>query len=265
MADSKVKVVLGQFNIVWENKIANQLKCAKIVEQAARKKADLVIFPEMTLTGFSMAAEKTAEKNNGPTISFFSDLAKKNKIHIIFGVVTVVKDSKLKQNQAVIVDKNGKILVRYTKIHPFSFSHEDKKFVAGKKIEIFTINNVKIALAICYDLRFPGLFEVFAKKGVEAVVVIANWPAKRIVQWNTLLSARALDISGYVLGVNRVGMGGGEKYNGNSAIYDPEGRCLKSFVGEVSGCAEINKVLVIKRRKSFTSLKDKKYSLYKKL
>jgi predicted amidohydrolase len=265
MATNKLKIVLAQMDIVGENKSVNQLKCAQIAVQAVKNDAELLIFPEMTLVGFSADVRKIAEETNGPTVKFFSDLAKKNKINIIFGVVTTHKNNKLPQNEAVAVDKNGKILAGYAKIHPFSFSKEDKKNAAGEKIAIFKINNLKIALAVCYDLRFPGLFEVFAKKGVEMVVVIANWPTRRIAEWDTLLAARALDISGYLVGVNRVGKDGSENYNGHSAVYDPEGNCLQKFVGEINGQSEVLKDLVTKRRECFTSLKDKKYSLYKKL
>ena len=85
------------------------------------------------------------------------------------------------------------------------------------------VRGVRISLFICYDLRFPELFRAVAPD-VDAMFVIANWPAGRRPHWDALLPARAIENQCYVVGVNRVGQdGSGHLYSGDSAMIDPRG------------------------------------------
>ena len=83
---------------------------------------------------------------------------------------------------------------------------------------------MKIGLSICYDLRFPELFRLYAKKKVDLIINIANWPDTRIDHWRTLLKARAIENQCYVAGVNRVGNDTKLHYNGFTSLFDPMGK-----------------------------------------
>ena len=82
-----------------------------------------------------------------------------------------------------------------------------------------------LGMAVCYDLRFP---EMFQKMPLETNVIflIANWPESRIRQWYSLLTARAIEMSSYVVGVNRTGEGDGIQYTKSSAAYAPDGSMI---------------------------------------
>jgi len=94
------------------------------------------------------------------------------------------------------------------------------------------IDNAKVGLSICYDLRFPELYRLYAKQRVDLIVNIANWPVPRIDHWRTLLKARAIENQSFVIGVNRIGNDPLLQYNGFSSVYDPMGYELLSVKEE---------------------------------
>ena len=78
---------------------------------------------------------------------------------------------------------------------------------------------------VCYDLRFPEIFQAVSGR-TDLILVIANWPKERIVHWETLLRARAIENQCYVAGVNRIGKGNGLEYRESSMAFDPFGERL---------------------------------------
>lgn len=255
-----VKVALGQIDISWEAKEKNKKTCEKVVRLAVARGADLVIFPEMTLTGCSKFGEPI---KNSDTVSFFRRLALMHKINILFGVALTAGSSRKSGNRALVADKTGRIISTYQKIHPFSFSGENRYCEPGNKLSFFKINGLKFSLVICYDLRFPGMFEAISKKSTDAIVVIANWPQARIHHWKMLLAARALDTQSYMIGVNRVGKEGEDIYNGQSAVFDPTGQLLNKLSSSPSiFMVTLQKKVIDNYRKSFSSLRDKRPSIY---
>jgi predicted amidohydrolase len=85
------------------------------------------------------------------------------------------------------------------------------------------VNKTKIGLSICYDLRFPELYRLYAKEKVDVMINIANWPVTRIEHWKTLLKARAIENQFYMIGVNRTGDDPQYNYCGATAVFDPLG------------------------------------------
>ncbi|MFA6551133.1 MAG: nitrilase-related carbon-nitrogen hydrolase [Patescibacteria group bacterium] len=264
MIRGKIKIALGQIKIIWEDKDKNRANCETMVKRAAQANSDLIIFPELTLTGFTMNVNQIAEDaGDSPTILFFEELAKKYKINIIFGVALKLKDGKKGRNMAIMVDTFGRARTQYQKIHPFSFAQEEKYYQPGDKLALFSIKGFKCALVICYDLRFPGLFEALAKHRPEAVIIIANWPKARIRHWQTLLAARSFDMQCNVIGVNRVGKGANLEYNGYSSAYSVTGEKIVEYKNkETLGFVELDKKTVSHQRRAFTSLRDKRHYLY---
>jgi predicted amidohydrolase len=91
---------------------------------------------------------------------------------------------------------------------------------------VFEVEGVRIALFICFDLRFPELFRAVAPS-IDCIIVIASWPSARQSHWDTLLRARSIESQAYVIGVNRVGRAGDGDYAGGSAAYGPWGEALQ--------------------------------------
>jgi predicted amidohydrolase len=216
-----MKIGLLQYSPVWEDKKANKEKITSLLKEE-NSDVDLLIFPEMTLTGFTMKSDEFAESLLGESFKFFSELAISKKTHIFTGVI--VKGKRKSFNTLIHIKPDGKLLKLYRKIHPFSYSNEDQFFDPGRKPARTKVKSWQVGLSICYDLRFPELYRKYGKKKAHLIVIIANWPDTRIEHWRTLLKSRAIENQCYVVGVNRVGDAQGLHYNGFTSIFDPMGK-----------------------------------------
>ncbi len=249
-----MKIGLVQYNPVWESKEKNKKKITELIK-GDMEEASLLIFPEMTLTGFTMQPSKFGESLIEDSFEFFSNIARENKFFIAAGLIE--KESKHYFNSLIILNPEGKVISNYRKVHPFSYSTEDKNYKRGEKTIISEINGYKVGLSICYDLRFPELYRFYAKERVDLIIVIANWPDTRIEHWNTLLKARAIENQCYVAGVNRVGNDPKLHYTGCSSVYDPMGKKIISLKNEEKiSFAEIKKEKVEETRKKLPFLED---------
>ncbi len=223
MSDKKLKIGLVQYSPVWNNKRKTADKLHLLIEKHVSDE-DLLIFPEMSLTGFSMDSKKNAEEIDGFSFDFFINLASKLKKHLIAGIVT--ENNNRIFNSAVHFNPQGIITAQYHKIHLFSLAEEDKHFQAGFEPIISKINDWKIGFSICYDLRFPELYRKYAKQTTDLIINIASWPEKRINHWESLLKARAIENQCYVAAVNRIGSDPYHNYPGASSIFDPSGNLI---------------------------------------
>lgn len=214
-----MRISLCQLQIEYERKEVNLNRVEKIIQEAVAQKSELLLFPEMSFTGFSMNTKLTGEEN-GITLRFMIQLAQRYQIAIGFGWV---KNRENSENHYTVVDCDGKILGDYIKIHPFSYSGENQFFVAGGQMVAFTYKGIRFGLTICYDLRFPELYQRLSDKA-EILIVAANWPKERISHWNILLQARAIENQVYMVGLNCTGIQGDLTYNGHSQVIYPDGR-----------------------------------------
>lgn len=238
-------IALVSLNQIWENKAANLALCKKYIQDALQNDVSVIIFPEMTLTGFSMNTQLIAEDTKDSfTIKNFQELARHYKIAIVFGVV--IKENEKCSNRLYFIDDKGEILEHYTKIHPFSFANEDKSYVAGNEIKSVMYQGMRFGLTICYDLRFANLYTVLTKSGSDCIINIANWPAKRVEHWRTLLKARAIETQQFVIGVNRTGS------DGNGLSYEQSSLCFNANGEELPSKYEKNDMKIVLCEKSFT-------------
>jgi omega-amidase len=250
---NKLKIGLVQYAPVWENKAESIEKIKSLVTNISE--IDLLIFPELTLTGFTMKADKFTEDLMGASYLFFSSLAKEKNCAIMYGVIE--KGKRKNFNALVHLNNQGKIISTYRKIHPFSYSKENIFYGKGKAVVITNVKGFKTGLSICYDLRFPELYRMYAKERVHMIVDIANWPVTRIEHWRTLLKARAIENQCYVIGVNRVGDDPKSHYNGFSSVFDPMGKEIVAVENEEKLIeVEIDKSCVNEIRKNLPFLND---------
>lgn len=248
-----MKIALVQYSPVWENKSASMEKLKSLLAQTDA--IDLLVFPEMTLTGFTMKSNNFAEELEGESYIFFSSLAKEKKCSVLFGMIE--KGKKKNFNTLVHLNNQGKIISTYRKIHPFSYSTEDVFYGKGKNTVVTKVKGIKIGLSICYDLRFPELYRFYAKDKVHLIVDIANWPDTRVEHWRTLLKARAIENQCYVAGVNRVGNDPKLHYNGFSSVFDPMGKEIVAVENDEKVIiAEMDKTYVNEVRKKLPFLDD---------
>ena len=261
-----MKLALAQLDITFENKGKNKETTIKFIEYAVTENVDIIFFPEMTLTGFSMNTSLIGENNN-ETLEFFKEMSSKYNIFIGFGYVEGTIHAKNKysvvspgpETQGV---PQGVELVNYSKIHLFSFGHEPNFYESGNEIKPFNSFGFTITPLICYDLRFPEIFQI-ASKNSTLITISANWPIERREHWITLLRARAIENQCYIAGINRVGDGNGLNYSGDSMIVDPLGNIIKSlYMEEGLVIADICEDEVLKIREKFRLKNDRRETLY---
>lgn len=272
-----LRVGVTELNIGFENREEAKKCCLEVMEEASANGVELLVFPEMTLTGFTMRpwlyAESWDADNIPDSVSFFMENSRKYKMKMAFGYIRAVMadsdkmDDETKEpvyeNRLVLVD-GEKVVLDYAKIHPFSYSGEDKVYRAGEKIVQAQVKDIRIGGYICYDLRFPEIFSAMRDQ-YEAIMVIANWPETRAEQWKTLLKARAIENQAYVIAVNRVGDGDGLHYIPGSHVYDWLGRDVSIRVSEKLRVADIDPGAVRHARTEFPQTNDRKNTFYKML
>ncbi len=249
-----LRLLLVQPDIVWEDRDSNRQLYSRMIEGKA-KEGSLIIFPEMCEVGFSMNAAACADVD-GSGRTFFSEMARRTRSHIIAGLVT--SDSSPPANTAVVFDPSGAVIARYDKRRPFTPADEHKNYSAGHKAVVVEICGVKVGLSICYDLRFPELYRDQIDLGAELLVVIANWPSPRVGQKIVLLRARAIENQAFVVLVNRSGTDPTLTYPGRSMVIDPKGEIL--FDAGESQCvldAEIDVSIAREWREAFPALRDR--------
>jgi predicted amidohydrolase len=257
--DFKVIIGIAQMDIIWEDSNKNMKKIQDFIKKASKNKVDLILFPEMALTGFTMDLNKLLllEKE---IINWIKKVARNNNINI--GLGFAIKVDEKGKNKYIMVSKDGQILAMYTKMHPFSYSGEEKKYHSGDGICVCKINEFQITPFICYDLRFPEIFQM-ASKEAQIITVAANWPKEREEHWITLLKARAIENQCYIIGINRVGLDDVLEYNGASIFVSPSGEILNEVNSEeilIMEDLEIKKIKQVKDK--FDIKKDRREELY---
>lgn len=251
-----MKIQTIQYSPDWENFNSNISRLYKLLIQN-KSEADLIIFPEMTLTGFTMNSTENVISESDESFLFFENLAIESNSNVFAGMIE--KENNEIFNTLVHFNSNGKVEARYKKIHPFSLSGEDKNYSAGNETVITKIGKYKIGLSVCYDLRFPQLYRNYAKERVDLIVDIANWPVKRISHWRSLIIARAIENQCFFVGVNRTGNDPVHTYPGNSMIVSPMGEVIYEAGPEESAVVtEINIDEAAEIKKNLPFLDDMK-------
>lgn len=255
-----MKVGLTQMDIVWEDKEKNMEKAGKLMEQAAKQGVELLVFPEMTLTGFTMNTDLAGEEMLfSPTLRFFKEASRKYHMAIAFGYV---EDFGEEYYNKLMIVSEGRILYDYDKIHPFNYGEEGRHYIGGHEVKTAILKGMEISGFVCYDLRFPEIFQAVSGHA-DMILVIANWPKDRLLHWETLLRARAIENQCYIVGVNRVGRGNGLEYAESSMAFDPLGeRLTKAHSKSELMIIDVEPEKVKEVREKFPFKEDRQIELY---
>lgn len=245
-----------QLDIIWENKLENFRRVDLLLSKRRIFPGSLVVLPEMFATGFSMNASDVAEPKNGLTTRFLRLLARKHRAYVLGGLVRRGAGHRI-FNEAVCLAPSGKCIAHYAKLHLFSPGGESDHYSAGDHVTMFRWAGLKVAVFICYDLRFPEVFRLAALRGAQVMVVIANWPHKRHAHWLALLRARAIENQVYIIGVNRCGRDPKLGYDGGSLLIDPRGNTIASAGRhEFVLSAKLDPAVLARWREEFPAIKD---------
>lgn len=224
MTPPRLTVALGEYDTGWHSAEASIAAATRVATHAAAFGARLVVLPEMATTGFTMDTSR-AVPIDSRDVSLLRAMAQRLGIWLVAGVALRERDAdgaSCAHNAALAIDPSGEIVAVHRKQRMFAFAGEDASYRAGTESTIVMIEGVRFGLFVCYELRFPELFADVAAD-VDAMIVIANWPASRRAHWDALLHARAIENQCVVIGVNRTGVGGGLPYDGGSAAFDAWG------------------------------------------
>lgn len=252
-----MKVAAIQHDIAWEDRDATFAAVEPTIAAAAAAGARLVVLSEMFAVGFSLDVDRIVEPTDGPTSQWLLAQAALHDVWVCGSVPERSPGADRPANVLVLAGPDGTVH-RYAKTHPFTYAREDEIYEPGNDLVTVDIDGVRVSLFICYDLRFADVFWSRAES-TDAYVVVANWPTSRRAHWQALLRARAIENQAYVIGVNRVGSGGGLDYSGDSAVIDPLGETLASAAGnEALLVTEIDPSIVESTRATFPFLADRR-------
>jgi len=198
--------------------------------KAKRQGAELVIFPELSLTGYTIRDElfELAEKIPGPSTNAIQKIAKKHKVYIVFGMPELSEKTQATiYNTAVLAGPEGYI-GKYRKMHlpTHSVFEEKRYFRPGYQAGAFDTEIGKIGLVICYDLFFPEVCRLIRLEGAQLIVCISASPAVRKSFFETLTVARAIENTAFLAYVNLVGVEDGLQFWGGSRLIAPNGKII---------------------------------------
>lgn len=226
--------------------VSDNLKnAAVLIQEAAKKGAQLIILPEMfPLVGSAEAKIKISEPfGNGPIQNFLAEQAKKNHTWIIGGTIPIKEKNEAKAKAASLVfNAQGNFVARYDKIHLFDVIisdtesyQESENLAPGNELAIVETPLGKVGLAVCYDIRFPEMFRKLFHSGAEILAIPAAFTMKTgKAHWEVLMRSRAIENFCFVIGACQTGTHpSGRKTYGHSLIIDPWGEVLQKLDTEV--------------------------------
>jgi omega-amidase len=249
-----LRIAAVQKALVWQDTAANHQVFESEIAQI-HTQAEVIILPEMFTTGFTMQVENCAENMQGPTMMWMKNMAAEYKV-ILTGSLIVEEQGKY-YNRLIWMQPDGQFY-SYDKRHLFSYANEHTYFTAGNKRLHVQVNGLRIALHICYDLRFPVWSRQTKEQPYDAAIYVANWPSVREAAWTSLLQARAIENQCYVVGVNRIGKDGNDiEYSGASAMYNFAGELIQT-AGPSEGTifAQLDSEEIKQHRARFAFLSD---------
>ncbi len=201
---------------------------------AGEEGADLVVLPELFTTGYALERAAELARRGPATLERLGRWARSSGVRVAGTLLHPWAGGVA--NAAFFVEADGRVLDLYPKVHRFRPMNEHRYLEAGTSPRVWDTSLGRLAVAVCYDLRFPVFCHRLALSGAVALVVPAEWPRPRTRHWEVLLEARAVEGAWWVLGVNRVGPGRDARFEGSSRVVDPWGR-VAACLGDEEGTA----------------------------
>lgn len=242
--------------------VARQLTALTRVARDLRGKADMLLTPELFMSGYRLPVadlKRLAEPTDGSFARAVANLARENAIAIAYAFPERAGD--LVFNSLQVFGPDGVSLVVYRKLH---LPSEDERaaFAAGDRIVTFDFMGFRVAPLICYDIEFPECARACAEAGADLIVV----PTALRQHWSqiaeTMMPIRALESGAYLAYCNFAGVEGDWHYAGLSSISGPDGKVLaKAGAKEEVIVATLDLAEVAKARERLTYLKDRRFRL----
>ncbi|BBX50973.1 carbon-nitrogen hydrolase family protein [Mycolicibacterium poriferae] len=220
-----------------EDKAANVDTMIGLLTQAAERGAQLVVLPEFAVFTASAMDDRfvdSAEPLDGPSVTRLARASAELGVSVVVGLNEPAGDGRI--HNTLVALQDGAIAAVYRKVHlydAFGYKESDRVLAADPSTpELLELDGFRIGMQTCYDLRFPETTRWLVDAGADVIALPAEWvpgPLKEY-HWNTLLRARAIENTVYVVAADQIAPGG----SGNSAILDPMGIPLAGL-GEAEG------------------------------
>ena len=249
-----MRVSIIQDIIHWADKAANIEKTAAQLKSLASQ-TDLVVLPEMFSTGFCTDQLHLAETMIDETMTTLRKWAVEFQLAIAGSFIA--RENEKVYNRAFFAFPTGEVQTS-DKRHLFSMGGEHNHFSSGEKRMIVNYCGFNVCVLVCYDVRFP-VWARNVNNEYDLLIYVANFPERRIADWDILLKARAIENQCYVCGVNRIGVDGlGIAYNGHSVLLDYKAEALLSFSEDEFSIqtAELQQESLQRYRQKFAVWKD---------
>ena len=263
-----MKIAAAQISCMSGDLDANMRKVREFASRAKHSGVELIVFPEMVDTGYSMPAiQKHATAWNEGAVPELQKIAKELSLGIVCGVSE--RSGASIYNAQAWIDLSGKIVARYRKTHLVTAAPLDERtcFSAGNEFVSSNIGKFNIGLSICYDLRFPEMCRTLAvEQGVNVFVTSSAWPFARLEHLRILALARAIENQSYLILANRIGTDDGVTFCGTSAIIDPYGAIVAAASADREELlqAEISRETIDSVRDRMRAFDHRRPDLYEK-
>lgn len=221
-----------------EDKAANLEKITALAQRAARQDVQLLVLPEYAIFTVGEMDERfvrAAEPLDGPSGQRLAQLSQRYGMTIIGGINEACTDDSQRIYNTLVAWSDGEIVQIYRKIHLYdAFGYrESDRVIAGEasaELAVVEVGGFTVGMQTCYDIRFPEVSRTLIDRGAEILALPAEWvpgPGKEYY-WNTLIRARAIENTAYVLAADQSGPTG----VGQSAIIDPLGTTIAALANE---------------------------------
>ena len=261
-----MKIAAAQISCVPGDLAANLEKIRDFCTRAKEGGAELIVFPEMVDTGYTMPViREQAKVWSEGAVPVLREIARTLALTIVCGVSE--RDRACIYNTQIAVDASGEIATKYRKTHLFSPKpvEEDKCFTAGYALATHQLGSFRLGLSICYDLRFPEVYRTLAiDEDADVFVISSAWPFPRAEHLRVLAMARAIENQSYLVLANRVGRDAGVGFCGGSAIIDPSGTVMAaaSIDREDLILADLSRMVLDSVRERMPVLTHRRAELY---
>ena len=254
---------------------ANTAVAERLVRAAAADGAQLIVLPEKwTAMGSNEQLRAAAQPLEGSAIEWARALAGELRVELIAGsVLEILAGEEKLANTSVHVDAHGEIRAVYRKVHMFdvevgghTYRESDLEQPGEELVLSHTADGVGVAMSVCYDLRFPELYQVLAAAGARVIVIPAAFTlATTRDHWETLVRARAIENQAFVIAANQFGEHpGGQRSGGRSLIVDPWGVVLaQARDGDCQIVADLDLEAQSEIRSRLPSLANRRPSAYR--
>ena len=223
--------------------------------------ADLIVLPELWDVGY-FAFDRYGDESQpsaGPTVTALAEVARALGAFVHVGsFVERTPDGRLR-NTAVLLDRRGQPVLRYSKVHVFGYQSREAELIQpGDSLDVTGTEFGALGTTTCYDLRFPELWRGLVDNGAELAVVPAAWPMARLEHWRLFTAARAVEQQILMIACNAVGEQGGVELAGHSRVIDPWGQVVvEADSSEGITFCEVDPAVVAAARVAFPVLRDR--------